>query len=155
MKLKNENLRTEVQFKNQELASTTMHLVQKSEVIQKIKEELSKIIKTKHDDEIRKNVRRVIRSIDQDLKLDDNWKNFEKNFDQVHTNFIKRLRNNYPQLTTKDYKLCAYLKMNLSSKEIASLLNITTRSVEVSRYRLRKKLGMNSNENLVDFILDI
>ncbi len=153
--LRNEKLKNEVNFKNKELASLTMHLVQKSEILLKIKEELLKINKTKESNDIKNNIRKVVRTIEKDLKFDNNWNNFEKYFDQVHTDFIKILREKYPQLTTKDYKLCAYLRMNLSSKEIASLMNITTRSVEVSRYRLRKRLNLEKEDNLTDFIMDI
>ena len=87
--------------------------------------------------------------------MDDNWDKFELYFDQVHENFFQRLRDHYPKLTPKDQKLCAYLRMNLSTKEIAPLLNISVRGVEISRYRLRKKLGLTSETNLVDFITAI
>jgi ligand-binding sensor domain-containing protein/DNA-binding CsgD family transcriptional regulator len=155
MQLKNEKLEDEVNFKNQELASSTMHLVQKGEMLQNIKEELLKIQKIKEPDEVRGQLKKVIRKIDQDLNLDENWEHFERYFDQVHTDFIKNLREKYPQLTPKDYKLCVYLRMNLSSKEIATLMNITTRSVEVSRYRLRKRLDIDTNTNLTEFIMDV
>ncbi len=155
MRLRNEKLKDEVSFKNQELASSTMHLVQKTEMLSKIKDELLKIQKSKQNNEIKDQIGKVIRKIDQDLRLDENWNHFEKYFDQVHTDFIQNLREQYPQLTTKDYKLCVFLRMNLSSKEIATLLNITTRSVEVSRYRLRKKLNIDTQVNLTDFIMDI
>ncbi|MBT4398780.1 MAG: hypothetical protein HOD37_04800, partial [Bacteroidetes bacterium] len=78
---------------------------------------------------------------------------FETSFDQVHENFLRRLREAYPELTAKDLRLCAYLRLNLSSKEIAPLLNISIRGVEISRYRLRKKLNLHHEEHLADFIL--
>jgi DNA-binding CsgD family transcriptional regulator len=78
---------------------------------------------------------------------------FEKQFDQAHENFFKRLKTNYPELTPSDLRLCAYLRMNLSSKEIAPLINITIRGVEERRYRLRKRLNLPSDQNLPDFIL--
>ncbi len=155
MRLKNEKLKNEVEFKNHELASSTMHLVQKGEMLSSLKEELSRIQNIKNYEKMKLDIKKVIRKIDQDLRLDENWGNFEHYFDQVHTDFIKNLREKYPQLTPKDYKLCVYLRMNLSSKEIATLMNITTRSVEVSRYRLRKKLNIEKNLNLTDFIMDI
>ncbi len=155
MKIKNEKLTNDVNFKNQELGSLTMHLVQKRETLVKIKEELSKVEKIEEEQEAKNHVKKVIRKIERDLKFDNNWEHFEKYFDEVHIDFMKNLRNKYPQLTNRDYKLCAFLRMNLSSKEIASLLNITTRSVEVSRHRLRKKLNLTSKDNLVNYIMNI
>ncbi len=155
VRLRTEKLESEVKFKNSELASSTMALVQKGEILLKIKEELSKITNLESEKAIRDGIRKIIRTIEKDFRLDDDWDSFEQYFDQVHTDFIKRLREKFPQLTPKDYRLCAYLRMNLSSKEIATLLNITTRSVEVSRYRLRKKLDLDSSVNLVDFIMDV
>lgn len=84
------------------------------------------------------------------LKL--SWKKFEQNFDQVYVDFLKRLEETFPQLTSTDKKICAYLKMGLSSKEIAPLLNITIRSVEMNRYRVRKKMGLGREENLSDYL---
>jgi len=88
-----------------------------------------------------------------DERLEDDWEKFSYHFDQVHSNFIKRLKQGYPNLTPKDQKLCAYLRMNLTSKEIAPLLNISVRGVEISRYRLRKKLSLNKEENLSEFMM--
>ena len=76
-------------------------------------------------------------------------------FDQVHSDFLKNLREQYPKLTNYDQKICAYLRMNLSTKEIATLMNISIRGVEGSRYRLRKKLEIPKEKNLVKFIQSI
>jgi DNA-binding CsgD family transcriptional regulator len=78
---------------------------------------------------------------------------FENLFDQAHENFFRRLKLAYPDLTPSDFRLCAYLRMNLSSKEIAPLLNISIRGVEEKRYRLRKKLNLTADQNLTDFII--
>ena len=95
----------------------------------------------------------MVRKIDRNIEDEDSLRIFETNFDQVHENFLSRLREAYPQLTSKDLRLCAYLRLNLSSKEIAPLLNISIRGVEISRYRLRKKLDLDHREHLADFIL--
>ena len=154
IRLRNEKLEAEVSHKNAELASTTMHLVQKSEILQTIKSELEEIL---NGDSTRmsEKVRKIDRMIAEDFRLDRNWDRFEMHFDQVHENFFKNLRSAFPKLTPKDQKLCAYLRMNLSSKEIAPLLNISVRGVEISRYRLRKKLGIDGETNLVKFIMEI
>ena len=90
--------------------------------------------------------------IDSNIRHDDDWKKFEHNFDIVYDEYLTRLGNTFPELTVSDKKLCAYLKMGLSSKEIAPLLNLTYRSVEMTRYRLRKKLNLTRDQNLIDFL---
>ena len=152
MKLKNEKLRNEVQHKNQELASVTMHLVQKNELMHRLENELQGLRKLK-DGEHRKHLDQLIRLLAQNQNLDDDWERFSYHFDQVHSDFLKRLGNSYPQLTPNDHKMCSYLRMNLTTKEIAPLLNISVRGVEISRYRLRKKLALESSQNLNEFMM--
>ena len=154
LRLHNEKLLSEVNYKDSQLASATMHLVQKGEMLLKIKQELNKLLPDVVT-ENRKQVKKLIRTIVEDARLDDNWEQFEFHFDQVHENFLKRLREQYPMLTPKDQKICAYLRMNLSSKEIAPLMNISVRGVEISRYRLRRKLNVDADANLIDFMLSV
>jgi DNA-binding CsgD family transcriptional regulator len=92
--------------------------------------------------------------IDRGISSEEEWEKFEYHFDQAHSSFFKRLKQQYPELTQADLKLCAYLRLNLTSKEIAPLLNITIRGVEVRRYRLRKRLSLDTDENLVEFLLN-
>lgn len=154
IKLRNEKLSLDIKHRNSELASTTMHLVQKSEILIKIKSDLNELGK-EAPNELKQKVKQIERTIEADVRLDKNWERFETYFDQVHQNFFKQLRSAYPELTPKDQKLCAYLRMNLTTKEIAPLLNISVRGVEISRYRLRKKMGLDSNTNLVSYIMEI
>lgn len=151
IRLRNENLTADIKHKNSQLASATMHLVQKGEILLKIKNELTKL--NLQESANKKKVQQLARMIDEDIRLDNNWDQFETHFDQVHENFLKNLRDAYPKLTPKDQKLCAYLRMNLTTKEIAPLMNISVRGVEISRYRLRKKLSLATDVNLVDFIM--
>ncbi len=154
IKLKNDKLHTDIRHKNSQLASATMHLVQKSEILMKIKHDLLNI-QSEATPGLKKKIQQITRVIESDIQLDDSWEQFETYFDQVHENFFKRLRSKFPELTPKDQKLCAYLRMNLTTKEIAPLLNISVRGVEISRYRLRKKLELNSEVNLVAFIMEV
>lgn len=154
IKLRNDKLNTDIKHKNSQLASATMHLVQKTEILNKIKTDLISI-ETESPGEVKKKIKQITRTIESDIQLDESWTQFETYFDQVHENFFKRLREKYPKLTPKDQKLCAYLRMNLSTKEIAPLLNISVRGVEISRYRLRKKLEIDSEVNLVGFIMEV
>jgi len=150
--LRNEKLETEVNFKNKELASTTMHLVQRGKLLAKIREGLM-LIKDAELVNKQEELVKVLKLINEAERGDSDWDHFAIHFDQVHSNFLSKLKTKFPDLSPNDLKICAYLKMNLSSKEIAQLLSITIRAVEVSRYRLRKKLNLASNVNLFDYIL--
>lgn len=154
IRLRNEKLQDEVAHKNKELASTTMHLVQKGEIMLMVKSNLQKLAKTSSANN-RKEIRDLIRAIDDDIRLDNNWEQFEYHFDQVHGQFLHHLRERFPVLTAKDQRLAAYLRMNLSTKEIAQLMNISVRGVEISRYRLRKKLSLEREVNLNDFMMGL
>ncbi|MBK9014641.1 MAG: hypothetical protein IPM82_11480 [Saprospiraceae bacterium] len=155
-RLQNEKLAAEVLYKNQELATATMHLVQKSEILNTIQEALKKLEKqVKQEPALKKEIGRIIRMMEKDASLDEDWAQFSKNFDQVHSDFLKRIAEQYPQLSPNDYKLCAYLRMNLSTKEIASLMNISVRGVEASRYRLRRRLDLEMGTNLTEFLLKL
>lgn len=153
IKLQNEKLQADIENKNSQLALSTMAIVRKNQLLQDIAQEL-KGLKSELGYRIpNKYYSKISRLITQDIESDHDWEIFEKLFDQAHQNFFRRLKENYPLLTPSDLRLCAYLRMNLSSKEIAPLLNISIRGVEERRYRLRKRLGLDTNDNLNDFIL--
>ncbi|WP_185154323.1 triple tyrosine motif-containing protein [Fulvivirga sp. M361] len=151
-RLKNEKLRAEVDHKNRELATNTMHLINKNEFMISIKKSLQMMPKESADS--KNTLKKIIRDIDRNLSEDDGWHQFTKHFDQIHGSFLKNIKAEHPMLTPQEVKLCAYLKMNMSSKEIANLLNISVRGVEISRYRLRKKLGLSRETNLVNYMLE-
>jgi DNA-binding CsgD family transcriptional regulator len=153
--IQNEKLEAEIRFKNQELASATMHLVQKGEILLTVQENLHEILNKSASAPVKKEIQQLLNLLNFDTKLDDDWEQFAFHFDQVHVDFLKKLREKQPQLSANDYKLCAYLRMNLSTKEIAPLMNISVRGVEASRYRLRKKLGLSNDANLIDVILSM
>jgi DNA-binding CsgD family transcriptional regulator len=153
IKLNNEKLESELLHKSKELASSAMHIVHSVETIEKIKASLLAAIDVVHDPDARNQMRRVLRSIDNEATMDNRWEQFELHFNQLHDDFLVRLRKEYPNLTHNDIKLISYLKLNLSSKEIAPLLNLSVRGVEASRYRIRKKMNLRPQVNLTDFIL--
>jgi DNA-binding CsgD family transcriptional regulator len=151
--LSNENLQNEIAHKSAQLANSTMAMVRKNEVLGEIKQELDS---QKHELGARmptKYYNRLTRLIDQEMKNESEWEAFEALYDQAHGDFFKRLKADFPGLTPSDLRLCAYLRMNLSSKEIAPLLNITVRGVEERRYRLRKRMNLGSDENLTERIM--
>lgn len=148
MSFNNEKLRQDIENKNRELGISTMSLIKKNEFLNNIKIELQK---TKDD----KNLKQVIRIIDKNLNNTDDWHAFEEAFNNADKDFLKKIKTFHPSLTSNDLRLCAYLRLNLSSKEIAPLLNISSRSVEVKRYRLRKKMNLEHDASLTDYILNI
>ena len=153
VKLKNEKLEAEIGHKNSELANSAMHLVQKREMLGKIRDDLHALIKKIDNEQVSAEFKRVLKMLGDDTKIDDNWEHFAHHFDKVHTDFLIGLKSRFPTLTPSELKLCAYLRMNLSNKEIAQLVNISTRGVEIARYRLRKKLGLSKETNLFEFLL--
>lgn len=155
IKLKNRQLASDLLHKSNDLASSTMNLIRKNEILIDIKTELDKLIDgsvTEDSAEFNRKIKHIIVQINENIEHDNDWKKFEENFDNIHQNFMKRLGEQYKGLTMTDKKLCAYLKMNLVSKDIAPLLNISVRGVEISRYRLRKKLNLDRDTNLSDFL---
>jgi len=155
VQLRNDKLRSEVEFKNRELAGSTMNIIHKNEVLSYSVGELKKALKKIKDPTALVQVRQLMKTVDAEFNSDQDWDQFEVHFDQVYEAFLKRLRLSHPQLTPKDLRICAYLRMNLSTKEIAPLMNISVRGVEISRYRLRKKFDLSREENLIDFILNV
>ncbi len=155
VKLQNDKLESEVNFKNKELATATMHLMQRGKLLSKIKEELLPIVKTDNPESAPEEFKRILGLLNEAERADADWEQFAVHFDHVHSNFLTKLKEKIPALSANDLKLCAYLKMNLSSKEIAQLMTISLRAVEVSRYRLRKKLDVSSDTNLFDYLIQV
>jgi DNA-binding CsgD family transcriptional regulator len=153
--LRNENLEAEINFKNSELASSAMHLVKKGELLTKIKTELTHVMKGFDNPQAIAEIKKMIKTLGEDDNIDKEWESFTKHFDKVHSNFIEDLKEKHPAITGNELKLCAYLRMNLSTKEIAQLMNISVRGVEISRYRLRKKLGIASEINLFNYLIGV
>ncbi|MGC6526270.1 MAG: triple tyrosine motif-containing protein [Flavobacteriaceae bacterium] len=148
MQLKNEKLELDIENKNRELAISTMSLIKKNEFLNTIKTAIKQ-------ENTPQGINKVIRIIDKNINNTDDWKLFKEAFDNADKDFLKLVKQKHPNLTPNDLKLCAYLRLNLSSKEIAPLLNISPRSVEVKRYRLRKKMNLPQKSSLANYILDL
>ena len=153
--LQNEKLEVEIEFKNSELASSAMHIVKKGELLTKIKSELGGIIKKIDNEYTITELKKMVKALNEDENLDQEWEYFTKHFDKVHSGFIVKLKEKHAKISNNELKLCAYLRMNLSTKEIAQLMNISVRGVEISRYRLRKKLNLATDTNLFDYLINI
>ncbi len=153
-RLKEDKMQSELQHVNKLLATSTMNLVVKNEFIEAIKEELKEVKQKGKNVGTKRALEKIVKEIDTTLKIQEDWEQFEYHFDAVHGDFLTRLRNDYPDLSPNDQKLCAFLRLNLNTKEITNLLGISIRGVEVARYRLRKKLGLERGQNLSKFILE-
>lgn len=153
--LRNEKLDGEIKHKNAELANATMNLVQKKEFILKLKKELQQFQKSVKVGDDNVELKKLLKVLSEEEKLDEEWDNFSMHFNSVHGDFLTSLKKKYPILNPHDLRLCAYLRMNLSSKEIAPLLGISLRGVEISRYRLRKKLALPTEINLAEYLLNM
>lgn len=142
-------LELEVQTKSSEVAGKSLSIAKQGEMIDNIR------LILQQEDDISRLKSEILKAIKINAVNKHEWEIFENNLSQIHQGFISGISAKYPQLTSKDIKLCIYLKMNLSSKEIAPLMNISFRGVELHRYRLRKKLGLAPEENLYKFMLSI
>ena len=149
--LKNESLRNEIKLKSKQLANTAMALVKKNEILLELRKEISS-----HKNSFNNifSYTNILKKIDTSISHKDEWKVFEYNFNQVHEEFFNVLKSKHPILNAKDLRICAYIKMNLSTKEIAPLLNISTRGVETQRYRLKSKLELDSEQSLTEYLLN-
>ena len=127
----------------------------RGELLTKIKSELNQLMKAVDNEKAASELKKVVKVLGEDEKMDKDWEHFTHHFDKVHSDFVVVLKEKYPSITANELKLSAYLRMNLSTKEIAQLMNISVRGVEISRYRLRKKLGISSEVNLFDFLMSI
>lgn len=146
--LEREKLKIDLRNKDKRLANITMNSIRRNNMLNELKSEVSELMTVEGPGRIKAIVGRIIRQINTQLKDDSDWQLSENYFNTIYDGLLDRLRANYPSLSQTDLRLCVYIKLNLSTKETAELMNISPRSVEMARYRLRKKLGLGSNDNI-------
>ncbi|RLD90288.1 MAG: inorganic phosphate transporter [Bacteroidetes bacterium] len=147
-----QNVDKELKYRQNEMVNMAMNIIRKYEIVGQIKDDINRIKKEIHDGEARQALNKVILKINQNLLLDRDRESFQMHLEEHNSNFMHRLSEAYPGMTENEKRLATLLRMNLSSKEIASILNISPKSVEMNRYRLRKKLQIPPKENLTQFI---
>ena len=155
MQLEKEKLEYDLQHKSQEMANLMINFVRKNEMLTEIKSEILKVSALLKGEGAREGKQQLIlinNKIDGNIQSDEVLKRIEDQFDLIHNNFMKRLHAKHPELSHNERMMCAYLKMNLSTKEIAPLLNISVRGVETIRYRLRKKFALEREDSLTDYL---
>lgn len=155
LKKHNEKLQNEVAEKNAELLSQTSFIIQRNDLIIKIKDEVESFFEKYNNKALSPLVQKINVLLNKNMDAEEDWKMFLIKFEEKHTGFFQRIKDIYPQLTANDLRLSACLRLNLDSKEIAALMNISVRAVENSRYRIRKKLSIPQNENLNEFFMKL
>ncbi|MDR0938568.1 MAG: transcriptional regulator [Mediterranea sp.] len=154
-RLKEEKLERDLQYKSQEMANLMINMTQKNEMLQEIKGDLHKLsaaVKAGNEKEVRQQLLIVSNKIDSNTSSEEMLRHIEEQFNIVHNDFMTHLQERHPSLSFNERMICAYLKMNLSTKDIAPLLNISVRGVETMRYRIRKKLGLEREDNLTGYL---
>jgi ligand-binding sensor domain-containing protein/DNA-binding CsgD family transcriptional regulator len=155
IKLRNDKLRAEMVHRDKELANQTMGLIQKNKLLINITEELQYIHNLIKNESAKTKIFSLKKRINKEIDNKQQNQIFQTYFDEVHDEYFKRLKEQYPVLTPNDLRLCAFIKMNISTKEIATILNISYRGAEISRYRLRKKLELSREISLSTYLSGI
>ena len=147
-----DDLGKELKFRQSEMVTMAMSIIHKNEFLNDLKLEIVKIKVNTKDQEIRLGLNKLSLMITQDLSIDRDREKFQMHINEQNSHFIHKLTESFPSITDNEKRLASLLRLNLSSKEIASILNISPKSVEMNRYRLRKKLKVDPKINLNDFI---
>jgi ligand-binding sensor domain-containing protein/DNA-binding CsgD family transcriptional regulator/uncharacterized protein YoxC len=155
MQIQNDKLQSDIQSKSQKLSNIAINVVRKNEILEEIRDELKQVKAEMGQQLPNIHYQKLLNSIERNVAGKDDWELFEQNFDEVHEQFFKRLRQICPSISPSELRLAACLRMNLSTKEMAPALGISVRGVEIKRYRLRKKLGLGADANLVQYMMDI
>ena len=154
-KLKKDKLKTKILAKDKELVNNSLQVVKKNKILNGIIRKLKDINTESFDESTKSQFTKLNRSIEKEVNTDKSWKDLEKHIKNVHYDFLKRLKEKHPEISPRELDLSTYLLINMSTKEIAEIMNVSSRGVEVARHRLRKKIGLDKNENLVSYLMSI
>lgn len=152
--LKEKQLQDQIEYRNKQITTHTLNIIQKNEMLRDMRVQLEDIVKSTegvpHNE-----LKRLLKTIDESFRLDKDWEEFKLYFEQIYTGFYAKLKINYPELSNQELRHCALIRLNLSNNECASILGISPNSIKVSRTRLRKKLDLENHQNLTDFVMGI
>ena len=155
MEIQNEKLQSEIKSKSQQISNVAINVVRKNEILEEIRDELKQVKHEMGQQLPNIHYQKLMNSIERNVAGKEDWILFEENFNEVHEEFFKKLRIICPAISPSELRLAACLRMNLSTKEMAPALGISIRGVEIKRYRLRKKLGLGLDSNLVQYMMDV
>ena len=150
--LENDRLNSELEFKQRELTAKVLQLARKNEFLQTLNSKVEEL-RDETEGTTKDNVRRLGRMINHDVESETDWDDFLASFREVHKEYLEKLIDQYPDLSKSEIKLSCLMKMNLSSKEMASLLNISAEGIKKARHRLRKKLRLEPDQGIQEFLL--
>lgn len=153
-KIREEVMQTEIRNKSNELTNYALHLGERNKFLLELKAELKKL---KHipEKERERKIKELTLSVQQNIQMQQDLETFQQSVNQNSKDFYDKLKINFPDLTKREVRLCALLRLDLSTKEIAALNNVSTRAVEMGRYRLRKKLNLDPKDNIIEFLQQI
>jgi DNA-binding CsgD family transcriptional regulator/ligand-binding sensor domain-containing protein len=154
-RLNNEKLQIKILGKDKELVNNSLQVVKKNKILNGILAKLKEIDTDALDENTKFHLGKLNKSVVKEVNTDRSWKDLEKHIRNVHFDYLKRLKEKYPTISPRELDLATYLLMNMSTKEIAEIMNISSGGVELARYRLRKKLELNNKENLIGFLMSI
>jgi DNA-binding CsgD family transcriptional regulator len=154
-RLQNDKLKIKILAKDKELVTNSLQVVKKNKILNGIIHKLKDIDVASFDESAKFQFTKLNKSIVKEVNADHSWKDLEKHIKNVHFDFLKRLKEKCPTISPRELDLSTYLLMNMSTKEIAEIMNISGGGVELARYRLRKKLGLNKKENLIGYLMSI
>ncbi len=154
LQLKEKQLQDQIEYKNKQITTHALNILQKNETLKNLRGQLEEIVKNSHKISVTE-IRKTVKTIDESFRLDKDWEDFKFYFEQIHTGFYSKLNISYPDLTPLELRHCALIRLNLTLSECASILGISNDSIKVSRTRLRKKLNMDPNQSLTEFIMGI
>lgn len=154
-KLKNEKLKVKILVKDKDLVSNSLQIFKSNKILNGIMSKLKDINEETFEESTKSKFVKLKKSIAKEVSADNNWGNLEKHIKNVHYDFLKRLKEKHPKISSRELDLSTYLLINMSTKELAEVMNISIGGVEVARYRLRKKLGLNNKENLHSYLMSI
>jgi DNA-binding CsgD family transcriptional regulator len=154
-KLNKEKLQTKLRAQNKELVNNSLQMVKKNKILNKIIQNLTDMEVDSFNEKNKVLFNSLKKSIIKEINSDNSWKDLEKHIKNVHFEFLKRLKEKCPTISPRELDLSTYLLMNMTTKEISEVMNISTKSASVSRYRLRKKLGLERDQNLTGYLLSI
>jgi DNA-binding CsgD family transcriptional regulator/ligand-binding sensor domain-containing protein len=154
-KLNRDKLQTKLLAKNKELVNNSLQVVKKNKVLKGIIQKLKKMEIDSGSETTKIQLSLLKKNILKEIRSDHSWKDLEKHIKNVHFEFLMRLKEKYPTISPRELDLATYLLINMTTKEIAEVMHISKKGVELARYRLRKKLGLKRKENLTGFLMDI
>jgi len=149
-RLKEEKLQEEIEHKNRTLSLSALQIVSKNEILYNLRNNIEETSRNSNE-QTNQNLRLLIREIDSNLNLDDEWENFRIHFEEVHTGFFALLQEKNKELSDNDLRLCAYIKIGLDTKETARILNLSVNAIQKRKYRLRKKLQLEPEDSISEY----